>query len=120
MPDAVTLNPDGDVRRTPHVTVRSDGSFDVLVRDIIERRLGLDAFTVTNKASFRDDLGADSLDVFDLLLAFEEAFGIEIPDAAADSMPRIVDAIAYLKSHTSSSPPRHAGGRHLSSSETGR
>ena len=107
MPDPATLNTDGVDGSKQHVTAISDKSLEVLVRDIVERRLGLEAFTLSDTASFRDDLGADSLDVFDLLLAFEEAFDIEIPDIAADSMPRIVDAIAYLRTHAPSTPPRH-------------
>ena len=119
--DPATLNTDGAAGPKQHVTALSDESFDVLVRDIVGRRLGVDANTVTDTDSFRDDLGADFLDVFDLLLVFEETFRIEIPDAAVDSMPRIADAIAYLKTHAPSTPPRHTGSHHAeSSSENGR
>ena len=109
MPGPRTLKPDGAVRPRPRLTPRTDESVDVVVRDVIKRRLGLEADALTDNASFRDDLDADSLDVFDLLLAFEEAFNIEIPDAVADSMPRVADAIAYLESQTSPSPSRHTG-----------
>ena len=64
----------------------------MVVRDLIGQHLCIDAEKVTDAAAFRDDLSADSLDAFDLLLAFEETFGIEIPDNEADSMPRVGDA----------------------------
>jgi len=62
------------------------------VRSLIAEHLGIDADTLTDDARFRNDLGADSLDAFELLLAFEETFSIEIPDAEADPMQRVRDA----------------------------
>ena len=76
------------------------------VRGLIVQHLGIDHDTVTDEALFRDDLGADSLDKFELLMAFETTFGIEIPDDDADLMQRVSDAIAYIESHVSSGHTR--------------
>ena len=67
------------------------------VRRLIAQHLGIDAGRVTDEALFRDDLGADSLDAFELLMTFEDAFGLKIPDAAADPMQRVSDATAYIE-----------------------
>lgn len=68
------------------------------VTQIIVEQLGVDAGEVTPEASFIDDLGADSLDTVELVMAFEEEFDIEIPDEDAEKMSTVGDAIAYLKS----------------------
>ena len=81
------------------------------VRSLIANHLGIDAGRVTDDARFRDDLGADSLDAFELLLAFEETFGIEIPDAAADPMRRVRDAIAYIDARVASGQTRRPEGQ---------
>ena len=67
------------------------------VRSLTAQHLGIDARSVTDEARFRDDLGADSLDAFELLMAFEETFGLEIPDDNADPMQRVSDAITYIE-----------------------
>jgi acyl carrier protein len=67
------------------------------VKDIIVEQLGVDANEVTPEASFIDDLGADSLDTVELVMAFEEEFDIEIPDEDAEKMSTVGDAINYLK-----------------------
>jgi acyl carrier protein len=67
------------------------------VREIIVQQLGVDAEKVTPEASFVDDLGADSLDVVELVMAFEEEFGVEIPDEAAEKIATVKDAIEYLQ-----------------------
>ena len=67
------------------------------VRTLIAQHLGIETDRVTDDARFRDDLGADSLDAFDLLLSFEETFDLEIPDDAADPMQRVRDAVTYLE-----------------------
>ena len=67
------------------------------VRDIIVNELGVEPSKVTREASFVEDLGADSLDTVELVMAFEEEFGIEIPDEDAEKMERVGDAISYLE-----------------------
>ena len=63
--------------------------------------IGVDEAKVTDEASFVDDLGADSLDTVELVMAFEEEFGCEIPDDAAEKITTVKDAIEYIKSHAS-------------------
>jgi acyl carrier protein len=66
------------------------------VKKIIVDRLGVDDSEVTPEASFVDDLGADSLDTLELVMALEEEFGIEIPDEDAEKMATVKDAIVYI------------------------
>ena len=80
------------------------------VRSRIAQHLGIDPDTVTDEALFRDDLGADSLDAFELLMAFEETFGIEIPDNETDPMQRVGDAVAYIETQVAAGRPRGQGG----------
>jgi len=68
------------------------------VKEIIVEQLGVDPGEVTNDASFIDDLGADSLDTVELVMAFEEEFNIEIPDEDAEKLGTVGAAIDYLKS----------------------
>jgi acyl carrier protein len=67
------------------------------VKEIIINELGVEPEKVTPEASFVEDLGADSLDTVELVMAFEEEFGIEIPDEDAESLQKVGDAIRYLK-----------------------
>jgi len=67
------------------------------VKEIIAEQLQVDAERVTPEASFIDDLGADSLDTVELVMAFEEAFDIEIPDEDAEKIRTVGDAINYIK-----------------------
>jgi acyl carrier protein len=67
------------------------------VKSIIVEQLGVDAEEVTPTASFTDDLGADSLDIVELVMAFEEEFGIEIPDDEAETISTVHDAIEYIE-----------------------
>ena len=67
------------------------------VKDIIINELGVEAEKVTPEASFVDDLGADSLDTVELVMAFEEEFGIEIPDEDAEKLQTVGDAITYIR-----------------------
>ena len=69
------------------------------VKKIVVEHLGVEADKVTNDASFIDDLGADSLDIVELVMAFEEEFGVEIPDDAAEKISTVKDAISYIDSH---------------------
>ena len=67
------------------------------VKKIVVEHLGVDADKVTEAASFIDDLGADSLDTVELVMAFEEEFGIEIPDEAAEKIVTVSDAIKFIQ-----------------------
>jgi acyl carrier protein len=67
------------------------------VKEIIANELGVEIEKVTDDASFVDDLGADSLDTVELVMAFEEEFEIEIPDEDAERMQTVGDAIKYLE-----------------------
>ena len=71
------------------------------VKKIVVEHLGVDESKVTETASFVDDLGADSLDTVELVMAFEEEFGIEIPDEEAEKIVTVKDAITYIKEHAS-------------------
>jgi acyl carrier protein len=72
-------------------------SVEEKVKSIIVEQLGVDANEVTPEASFVDDLGADSLDTVELVMAFEEAFNIEIPDEAAEKIQKVKDAVEYIE-----------------------
>ena len=71
------------------------------VKKIVIEHLGVEAEKVTEAAHFIDDLGADSLDTVELVMAFEEEFGCEIPDDAAEKILTVKDAIEYIKEHAS-------------------
>ena len=70
------------------------------VKQIIVEQLGVDEAEVTPSASFVDDLGADSLDTVELVMAFEEAFEIEIPDEDAEKIRTVQDAVSYIEQNT--------------------
>jgi acyl carrier protein len=72
-------------------------SFEDKVKQIIVEQLGVDEAEVTPNASFVDDLGADSLDQVELIMAFEEAFDIEIPDEDAEKIKTVHDAVEYVE-----------------------
>ena len=67
------------------------------VKKIVVEHLGVEEDKVTESASFIDDLGADSLDTVELVMAFEEEFGVEIPDDAADSILTVGDAVKFIE-----------------------
>jgi len=67
------------------------------VKEIIAKQLGVNQSDVTPESSFVEDLGADSLDTVELVMAFEEAFNIEIPDEDAEKIVKVKDAIDYIK-----------------------
>jgi acyl carrier protein len=67
------------------------------VKEIIAKQLGVNAAEVTPDASFVEDLGADSLDTVELVMAFEETFNIEIPDEDAEKITKVKDAVEYIK-----------------------
>ncbi len=70
---------------------------DEKVKEIISKQLGVDKSEVMPDASFVEDLGADSLDTVELVMAFEEAFNIEIPDEDAEKITKVKDAVDYIK-----------------------
>ncbi len=82
------------------------------VKKIVVEHLGVDADKVTEEASFIDDLGADSLDIVELVMAFEEEFGVEIPDDAAEKITTVKDAIDYIETNKGRPQPARppAGG----------
>ena len=69
------------------------------VKKIVVEHLGVEGDKVTEEASFIDDLGADSLDIVELVMAFEEEFGVEIPDDAAEKISTVKDAIDYIEAN---------------------
>ena len=75
-------------------------SVEAKVKEIIVDQLGVDDKQVTATASFIDDLGADSLDTVELVMALEEEFDIEIPDDEAEKIAKVQDAIDYIKNRT--------------------
>lgn len=76
------------------------------VKGIVVEQLGVDEAEVTSEASFVDDLGADSLDVVELVMALEEEFEIEIPDEDAEKIVKVAEAVKYIEQHA----PGSAGG----------
>ena len=75
-------------------------SVEEKVREIIVDQLGVDEKQVTDEAAFIDDLGADSLDTVELVMALEEEFDVEIPDEEAEKISKVQDAIDYIKNNT--------------------
>ena len=69
------------------------------VKKIVAEQLGVNEAEIKNESSFVDDLGADSLDTVELVMAFEEEFGIEIPDEDAEKITRVKEAIEYIEAH---------------------
>ncbi len=74
-----------------------ESTVEVKVKEIIVEQLGIEDNEVTTEASFIDDLGADSLDTVELVMAFEEAFDIEIADEDAEKIKTVKDAVSYIK-----------------------
>ncbi len=72
-------------------------SVEAKVKEIIINELGVDPEKVSHEASFVEDLGADSLDTVELVMAFEEEFGVDIPDEDAEKMRTVGDAITYIE-----------------------
>lgn len=71
------------------------------LKEIIAKKLNVEEEKILPEARFIEDLGADSLDTVELVMAFEEAFGIEIPEADSDKIRTVGDAIKYIKEHAS-------------------
>lgn len=74
-------------------------SVEKKVKEIVAEQLGRDASEVTNEASFIEDLGADSLDIVELVMAMEDEFGIEIPDEEAEKIKTVKDVVEYIKAN---------------------
>jgi len=70
------------------------------IKKIISEQLGVDEDDITMESSFIDDLGADSLDIVELIMALEEEFEIEIPDSEAEKITTVGDAVEYIKNNT--------------------
>jgi acyl carrier protein len=70
------------------------------IRDIIAEQLGIEADEITTESSFVDDLGADSLDIVELIMALEEEFNMEIPDEEAEKISKVGDVVEYINSHS--------------------
>ena len=75
----------------------SEKSIEEKVKDIIVEQLGVNPEQVTPTASFIEDLGADSLDTVELVMAFEEEFGVEVPDEDAEKLQTVVDVVKYIE-----------------------
>ena len=75
----------------------SDNSIEEKVRSIIVEQLGVESDKVTADAKFIEDLGADSLDTVELVMAFEENFDIEVPDEEAEKLQCVADVVAYIE-----------------------
>jgi acyl carrier protein len=85
---------------SPNQEVKSVAAFsEDRVKEIIAKELEVEAQQLTPEAKFIEDLGADSLDIVELVMALEEEFGIDIPDEDADKLKTVGDAMNYLKSH---------------------
>ncbi len=86
---------------------------DAKVKEIIMNKLGVDEGQVTPEASFTNDLGADSLDTVELVMEFEKAFGMQIPDEDAEKIGTVGDAVKYIQSPSppDSCTPRDASGK---------
>jgi acyl carrier protein len=70
------------------------------VKDIISEQLGIDAEEINMESSFVDDLGADSLDIVELIMALETEFDLEIPDEDAEKIATVSDVVGYIKTHS--------------------
>lgn len=78
----------------------SDKSIEERVKEIIVKELSVNPEQVTPNASFIEDLGADSLDTVELVMAFEEEFGVEVPDEEAEKLQTVGDVIKYIEAHS--------------------
>ena len=69
------------------------------IKEMVAESLGVDARTITEETSFKDDLGADSLDLFELVMALEEEYDVEIPTEDLEQIATVGDVISYIESH---------------------
>ena len=92
---AAGLNP--SATNTNRTNFMAEKSIEEKVKDIIVEQLGVNPEQVTPQASFIEDLGADSLDIVELVMAFEEEFGVEVPDEDAEKLQTVGDVIKYIE-----------------------
>ena len=97
-PAAVGLAPRDNTNLTNFM---AEKSIEEKVKDIIVEQLGVNPEQVTPQASFIEDLGADSLDIVELVMAFEEEFGVEVPDEDAEKLQTVGDVIKYIEDKSS-------------------
>ena len=90
-----------DLRLVPQRGITPMSSVEDQVRGIIAEQLGVKAEEIKNDASFVDDLGADSLDTVELVMALEEEFECEIPDEEAEKITTVQEAVEYVEAHLS-------------------
>ena len=93
------LNP--RATNTNRANFMAEKSIKEKVKDIIVEQLGVNPEQVTDEASFIEDLGADSLDIVELVMAFEEEFGVEVPDEDAEKLQKVGDVIKYIEEKSS-------------------
>jgi acyl carrier protein len=93
------LNP--RATNTNRTNFMAEKSIEEKVKDIIVEQLGVNPEQVTPQASFIEDLGADSLDIVELVMAFEEEFGVEVPDEDAEKLQTVGDVIKYIEEKSS-------------------
>ena len=86
-----------ELLRAAHIKERNGLDMFDKVKEIVVEQLGVDEDAVTMSASFVDDLGADSLDIVELIMAFEEEFNVEIPDDEEEKISTVGDAVDYIK-----------------------
>ena len=86
--------------RKHHPFFMADKSIEEKVKDIIVEQLGVNPEQVTDSASFIEDLGADSLDTVELVMAFEEEFGVEVPDEDAEKLQTVGNVVEYIEKKT--------------------
>src|SRR5256885_9168454 len=98
-PAAVGLNPRATNRN--RTNFMAEKSIEEKVKDIIVEQLGVNPEQVTPTASFIEDLGADSLDIVELVMAFEEEFSVEVPDEDAEKLQTVRDDIQYIEDKSS-------------------
>jgi acyl carrier protein len=84
---------------TTTIIMADETNIEQKVRDIIVEQLGVNADQVTPEAKFIEDLGADSLDTVELVMAFEEEFGIEVPDEEAEKLLTVGNVVQYIEDH---------------------
>jgi len=91
-------------------TFMADKTIEEKVKDIIVEQLGVNPEQVTPQASFIEDLGADSLDIVELVMAFEEEFSVEVPDEDAEKLQNVGDVINYIKERAKTDGGSGGGG----------